>query len=126
MYQRSPSSSPRLSRHRPPESSQRIQNADQYRELGDRLLKRGNPCLAAQAYCRAADALIASALLSRVRSEVRFAPLQALVTLARIEQLVGASAEGRALLAQAYEALGSHEIASRFRMAGAISMIQVT
>lgn len=84
-------------------------------KLGDRLLRRGCPCLAAQAYQRYADALLVRPLLERARAAVEREPLDALAALARVERLVGASAEGRALAACAYEALGESAVAALFR-----------
>jgi hypothetical protein len=83
--------------------------------LGDRLLERGNACLAAQAYARAADAWLAAPLLEQARELAVTEPLEALARLARIERLVGASREARQVAALAYERLGKPEIARAFR-----------
>ncbi|RMG17689.1 MAG: hypothetical protein D6731_03585 [Planctomycetota bacterium] len=85
--------------------------------LGDKLLARGWPCLAAKAYARAADRLIAEGLLRRARAEVEREPRRALDTLRRVEALAGPCAEGLRLLAEAYRALGQPEVARRFARA---------
>ncbi|MEZ6187558.1 MAG: hypothetical protein R3F62_21430 [Planctomycetota bacterium] len=91
--------------------------ASDYLTLGDALLRRGWVCLAASAYARAVDVTLGESLLARARDEVRSVPQAALATLRRVEELVGPSREGRALLAQAYGALGHPELAASFAAA---------
>lgn len=95
----------------------RQRNAQQYLDLGDRLLDRGHVKKAAAAYVRCADEWMAETFLQKARQVVATDPVGALKALAQVERLVGVSGEARALSANAYEALGEVAIAARFRVA---------
>lgn len=95
----------------------RQRNAQQYLELGDKLLDRGNVKKAASAYVRYADEWMAETFLHKARQIVSTDPINALKALAQVERLVGVTGEARALSANAYEALGEADIAARFRVA---------
>lgn len=87
---------------------------EEYLKLGDRLLRRGKPGVAATCYARCADAWMAQTFLDRARELVLSEPVQALRALAQMERLVGPTGEARRLSASAYERLGQPEIARRF------------
>ncbi|MCO5167038.1 MAG: hypothetical protein M9894_11805 [Planctomycetes bacterium] len=96
-------------------------NAQQYLEVGDRLLRRGKLKHAATCYVRGADAFLGETFLNVARACVESDPLRALDALARAERLVGATDDGRWLTAQAYLGLGQAQIAANFlRARGAV------
>jgi hypothetical protein len=89
-------------------------DAQHYLELGDRLVRRGKLDKAAAAYARYADAWMAETFFTRARTVVRQDPVEALRALMKAERLIGATAEGRRLSAEAYFGLGKPEIALKF------------
>jgi hypothetical protein len=95
----------------------RHRNAQEYLDLGDKLLDRGHVKKAAAAYVRCADEWLAETFLHKAREAVHTDPVSALKALAQVERLVGVTGEGRQLSASAYEILGERDIAARFRVA---------
>ena len=82
--------------------------------LGDTFRRNGQIKNAAACYVRCADQWLAEKLVRKAHACVASDPVQALKALSRAERLVGATGEGRALSARAYQALGQVEIAQRF------------
>lgn len=87
---------------------------ERYLKVGDRLVERGKFRTAARVYSRYADACRAESLMSHARALVTEDPVAALGKLAQVEKIMGASGEGRRLIAEAYTRLGRAEIAERY------------
>ena len=87
---------------------------DRYLEVGDRLVRKGKFKTATAVYSRYADTCVAERCMEKARACVATHPVQALKALAEVERLVGASGEGRQLMAEAYTELGQPEIAQRY------------
>ena len=92
-------------------------NAQDYLELGDRLLHTGRSKQAARVYVRCADAWLGETFLNLAQELVKSDPVRALKVLAQMEKTVGPSTEGQRLTATAYRHLGQDEIANRFTAA---------
>ena len=87
---------------------------ERYLEVGDRLVRKGKFKTATAVYSRYADTCVAERCMEKARACVGTNPVQALKALAEVERLVGASCEGRRLMAEAYTELGQPEIAQRY------------
>ncbi|MEZ6185146.1 MAG: hypothetical protein R3F62_09080 [Planctomycetota bacterium] len=85
--------------------------------LGDTFRRNGQLKNAAACYVRCADQWLAEKLVDKAEACVSTDPVRALNALSQAERLVGATGQGRAISAKAYQALGQVEIAQRFAAA---------